>query len=130
MLSAAVRERNTIAMVAEYGGKVLGFMVYELHKTRIELLRLAVRPGFRREGVGRQIVAKLVGKLGVRRDLIALHVRESCLDAQLFLRDCGFRAVDVVRGCYADTGEDAYRFVYRVAAEEPAVARECEGVES
>lgn len=115
-------------MVAEYGGRVVGFMVYELHKARIELLRLAVRPEFRREGVGRRMVARLVGKLTWMRDRVALHVRESCLDAQLFLRDCGFRAVDVVRGCYAETGEDAYRFVYRVESEGPAAARECEGV--
>ncbi len=59
------------------------------------------------------MVAKLVGKLSShRRTRIALSVRETNLFAQLFFRIQGFRAMEVVREHYQDTGEDAYVMQY------------------
>jgi ribosomal-protein-alanine N-acetyltransferase len=108
-----LRQRNCIGMVAEYGERVVGFMIYELHKNKLHVLDFAVHPDFRRQGVGRQMVAKLVGKLSShRRTRIALSVRETNLGAQLFYRIQGFRAQEVVREYYQDTGEDAYSMVY------------------
>ena len=67
-----LRQRNCIGMVAEYGERVVGFMIYELHKTKLQVLNFAVSPEFRRQGVGRQMVAKLVGKLsGHRTDVLS-----------------------------------------------------------
>ena len=64
-------------------------------------------------GVGRQMLGKLVGKLSShRRTRIALHVRETNLSAQFFYRVQGFRAMEVVREHYTDTGEDAYYMTY------------------
>lgn len=109
-----LRQRNCIGMVAEYGERVVGFMIYELHKSKLQVLNFAVLPEQRRCGVGQQMVAKLVGKLSNhRRTRIALHVRETNLPAQLFFRDQGFRAAEVVREYYEDTGEDAYLMQYQ-----------------
>ena len=47
---ACLRQRNCIGMVAEYDGRVVGFMIYELHKTRLHILNFAVAPGFRQIG--------------------------------------------------------------------------------
>ncbi len=108
-----LRQRNCIGMVAEYGERVVGFMIYELHKSKLHVLNLAVAPEFRRQGVGQQMVSKLVGKLSShRRTKIVLQVRESNLEAQLFYRVVGFRATEVVRESYEDTGEDAYVMHY------------------
>jgi ribosomal-protein-alanine N-acetyltransferase len=108
-----LRQRNCIGMVAEHGDRVVGFMIYELHKVKLHVLNFAVHPEYRRQGVGHQMVAKLVGKLsGHRRTRIVLHVRETNLPAQLFYRVEGFRASEVVRGFYEDTGEDAYLMQY------------------
>ena len=64
--------------------------------------------------VGRQMMAKLMGKLSQqRRSRLLLEVRETNLDAQLFFRSLGFRAVSVLRGFYEDTPEDAYVMQYR-----------------
>ena len=61
------------------------------------------------------MVAKLVGKLSShRRNRIALYVRETNLPAQLFYRVQGFRATEVVREHYLDTGEDAYLMQYHL----------------
>lgn len=106
----ALRRRNCIGMVADYDGHIEGFAIYEIHRQRIEIVRLAVHPYARREGLGRSMVEKLARKLDpVRRTRLALNVRETNLPAQFFLRAVGFRAVNVIRGHYRDTGEDAYR---------------------
>src|SRR4029078_5241790 len=62
-----LRQRNCIGMVAEQEDRVVGFMIYELHKTRIDLLNLAGRKDYRRRGVGAQMLAKLTAKLSTQR---------------------------------------------------------------
>jgi ribosomal-protein-alanine N-acetyltransferase len=104
-----LRQRNCIGMVAEHDERVAGFMIYELHKTRLQILNFAVHPEYRRRGVGAQMVEKLVGKLSYqRRTRILLEIRETNLPAQLFFRTLGFRAISVLRDFYDDTTEDAY----------------------
>jgi [ribosomal protein S18]-alanine N-acetyltransferase len=119
------RQRNCIAMVAELGEDErpfnVGFMVYEFHKTYLEVLNFAVAPRYRRLGVGGELAAKLIGKLEARRRRrIVVNVRETNLMAQLFFRAQGFRAARVLRRFYETTGEDAYRMCYRYREEENA----------
>ena len=45
-----LRQRNCIGMVAERGEKVVGFMIYELHKSKLHVLNFAVAPSCRRNG--------------------------------------------------------------------------------
>src|SRR5690348_5706429 len=113
-----LRQRNCIGMVAEQGEKVVGFMIYELHKTKLHILNFAVYPACRRYGVGTQMVAKLISKLSThRRTRITLEVRETNLAAQLFFRAQGFRAVRVLRAYYEDSGEDAFLMQYQLASD-------------
>ncbi len=113
-----LRQRNCIGMVAEYEEHVVGFMIYELHKTRLHILNFAVHPEFQRSAIGRQMVEKLISKLShQRRTKISLEVRETNLSAQLFFREHGFRAMSVLREFYEDTPEDAYLMQYRYAPE-------------
>lgn len=109
-----LRQRNCIGMVADHADRVVGFMIYELHKSRLHVLNFAVADDVRRRGVGTQMLNKLRGKLSdQRRNRILLEVRETNLAAQLFFRDTGFKAVSVLRGYYADSPEDAYLMQYR-----------------
>jgi [ribosomal protein S18]-alanine N-acetyltransferase len=118
-----LRQRNCIGMVAEHEDRVVGFMIYELHRTRIHVLNFAVSPDFRRSGVGSQMVAKLIGKLTTqRRSRIILEIRETNLAAQLFFRENGFRAVSILHDYYEDTPEDAYLMQFRYRHEKAAVA--------
>jgi ribosomal-protein-alanine N-acetyltransferase len=111
-----LRQRNCIGMVAEQGEKVVGFMIYELHKSKLHVLNFAVHPSCRRTQVGAQMVAKLISKLSNhRRTRITLAVRERNLPAQLFFRAQGFRAVRVLRAYYEDSGEDAFLMQYAFA---------------
>ncbi len=116
-----LRQRNCIGMVAECDDQVVGFMIYELHKNRLHLLNFAVNPEVRRSGIGTAMMEKLAGKLSVeRRNRIMLEVRETNLEAQLFFKILGFKAISVLRDFYEDTTEDAYlmQYRYRPTAEE------------
>lgn len=108
-----LRERNTIAMIAERDGALVGFMVYTLNKKFLEIIRLSVHPGFQRARVGTAMINKLIGKLEtLRRPVIQTTLRETNLTAQIFLRAHGFKATRILRGHYHDTNEDAFKFSY------------------
>ncbi len=114
-----LRQRNCIGMVAEHEDRVVGFMIYELHKHRIDITNFTVAVACHRCGVGTQMLDKMKAKLSLqRRSRLSLEVRESNLPAQLFYRDMGFHAVNVLREFYPDTDEDAYvmEFVHPEAA--------------
>ena len=112
-----LRQRNCIGMVAERDTTVVGFMIYELHKNRLHLLNFAVAANARRTGVGATMIDKLASKLSSdRRNRIMLEVRETNLDAQIFFRQRGFRAISVLRSFYEDSPEDAYLMQYRFRA--------------
>ena len=100
-------------MVAEHDHRIIGFMIYELHKSRLRVLNFATTPDMRRQGVGSQMIRPLVDKQ--RRSEIMIEVRETNLEAQFFFRNQGFRAVCGLRSHYGDTHEDAYVMQYRLS---------------
>ena len=109
-----LRQRNCIGMVAEHDDRVVGYMIYELHKARLHILNFSVARSMQRLNIGAQMVEKLISKLSSqRRSRITLEVRETNLAAQLFFRENGFRAVSVLRDYYEDSPEDAYLMQYR-----------------
>lgn len=113
-LRDVTRRQNVIAMVAERGSDVLGFMVHRLHERRIDLVTLAVHPRHRRKGVGSALLGKLLEKLSPqRRRRLVADVPDSpdFLPAHLWLRANGLRAERVLRGWFGDA--DSYRFVAR-----------------
>ena len=119
-----LRQRNCIGMVAEHGERVVGFMIYELHKSRLHILNFAVAHPFRQRDVGRQMAEKLISKLSSqRRTQITLEVRETNLPAQMFFKQLGFRATSVLRSYYEDSPEDAYlmQFCHRVEEVEATI---------
>jgi ribosomal-protein-alanine N-acetyltransferase len=113
-----LRQRNCIGMVAEHNHEIVGFMIYELHKSMLRILNFSVAPDARRKAVGGQMIGRLIDKLSQqRRKEIVLEVRETNLAAQMFFKNQNFRAVTVLRNHYDDTAEDAYYMLYRLAAE-------------
>jgi ribosomal-protein-alanine N-acetyltransferase len=115
----SLRQRNCIGMVAEIGEKIVGYMIYELHRNRLEILNLAVHGEHRRSGVGSSMIAKLYGKLSPqRRTRIDAAVCERNEVAHYWLKACGFTAVEILRDHYEEIAADAYlfRLVYGDAA--------------
>lgn len=117
-----LRNRNVIGMVSVVGetkeerGKVVGYMVYELHKSKLIIDNFAVSPWYWRSGVGRRMVEKLKGKLSrERRRRLECFIREGNLDAQLFFKAMGFVAEEIRYGHYGELSEeDAYLFAYEI----------------
>ena len=84
-------------MVAEHEHRIIGFMIYELHKSKLRVSNFATTPDMRRQGVGSQMIRRLVDKLSQRRrSEIMIEVRETNLDAKFFFRSQNFRAVSVL----------------------------------
>lgn len=109
-----LRQRNCIGMVAEHDERVVGFMLYELHKDRLHLLNLAVAVQHRSKSVGRQMTEKLIGKLSAeRRNRIEVEVADFNLAGQCFLSAVGFRAVGIEPDWYANPTADAIQFEHR-----------------
>ena len=116
-LKAAVKSRHTMGNVATIGtGQnrvVVGFVVYHLRPKAIDILNMAVLADCRRQGIGRQIVARLVDKLSqCRRTQLQVIVGERNNGMQKFLQASGFVCDKVCRSQFEN--EDGYRFVYRV----------------
>ena len=96
-----LQERNTRCTVVESDDRIAGFMFYELHKTRIEVVNFAVDPQYRRMGAGLAMVERLQGKLSTaRRRKISVNVPEVNLIAQLFWKSMGFYCTDIERDTY------------------------------
>ncbi len=117
-----LRQRNCIGMVAEHDQKIVGFMIYELHKSRLHILNFAVDPECRRGGIGTQMVLRLIDKLSQQhRNEILIEIRERDLETQLFFQKQSFKAVCVLRSHFDDTEEDAYTMQFRLDAQNGAV---------
>jgi len=112
---ACIQRPNCIAMVAVVQEKVVGYMIYEMGSQWFQILNLAVDAAYRRHGVGRVLVQRLINKLSPRRrHKVTLHVRETNLPAQLFFKAIGFRAKAILHDHYPDTAEDAYLMTYEL----------------
>ena len=119
-----LRQRNCIGMVAidPESEAVCGFMVYELHESRLQLLNIAVGMDHRRRGVGRAMIEKVASKLSPqRRSKLSLECADWNLPAHKFFRSCGLRASHVIQGFYDHDDADAYVFSLDVF-NQPAVA--------
>ncbi|MBL4885320.1 MAG: ribosomal protein S18-alanine N-acetyltransferase [Planctomycetaceae bacterium] len=113
-----LRQQNCIGMVAEIDHEIVGFMIYELHKSNLHVLNFAVAERHHRQGIGSQMVDRLIDKLSLqRRKEILLEVRERNLTAQMFFKELDFMAVTVLRNHYDDTSEDAYIMRYQLQKE-------------
>ncbi|WP_417744787.1 ribosomal protein S18-alanine N-acetyltransferase [Rosistilla oblonga] len=120
----AMDKRNHVCMVAKDDqGNVVGYMVYHLLSTGINLLVMAVDARHQGRGIGRAMVDKLKSKLTPnQRKRIVLDVRESNLGGQLFFRSMGFMATQVLKGHWDHSQEDAYRMQYMCEVPAPALA--------
>ena len=119
-----LRQRNFIGTVYDSPQNLIhGFMIYELHKSTLRLLNLAVAPEVRGTGIGRAMVQRLIDKLSdQKRRFVEVEVRETNLKAQLFFSGVGFKAVRMLRDHYAETYEDAILFRYTLPETSAKVA--------
>ena len=99
---------NGHCWVAEQAGQLAGFIVFWLVVDEIHIAVIAVRPNFRGQGIGRQLVVTgLRALIPLGAVSATLEVREGNLAAQNLYRYFGFRQVGARKRYYQDTGEAA-----------------------
>ena len=102
--------RYVVARAAEPGGeRVVGFAGLWLMVDEAHITTFGVHPGWRRQGVGRRLLLRLVDlsiELGAVR--MTLEVRVSNTAAQALYRGIGFTIAGTRTRYYTDDGEDAF----------------------
>ncbi|MFQ6005191.1 MAG: GNAT family N-acetyltransferase [Woeseia sp.] len=96
-----IRDRETMVLVASIDGVTAGFAIMRFGDIHAHLFLLAVRPEFRRQGIGRSMMRwleKSCRTAGIRQ--VRLEVRASNLGGRQFYRRLGYRFVGQVGGYY------------------------------
>ena len=115
--SSVLDAPDTLGMVAEQRGSVVGYIVVQLDGHFYRIVSMAVHPSRRRQSIGTLLVAKFteMADRGVRRTLVSAMVVEGNDDACQFFCAQGFRAYAIVRDYFEQqdgTTKDGYRFVW------------------
>lgn len=76
-----------------HGREIVGVVIYRREDDRAKILNFAVKPEFRRRGIGATMLEAIIRRL---RERIVMHVPAESLDMQQFLRARGVRATDVL----------------------------------
>lgn len=97
--------RSVLAMIE---GKPVGYVIYWLLPSEIDIHNLAVDPAHRRQGIGRSLLLAVIDEAKDEgRSRITLEVRRSNEAAQRLYQSVGFVSQGIRRGYYSDDGEDA-----------------------
>ena len=107
-------QRNSVSWVAEWVPKdgrpalIVATIVVWLVVDEAHIGTLAVRPGFRTQGIAQYLLAEALLKCSQRGAIMAhLEVRETNTAAQQLYFKFGFKPVGIRQGYYKDTHENA-----------------------
>jgi ribosomal-protein-alanine N-acetyltransferase len=95
-------------LVAKLSGEIVGYAIGEKNKDSGLIISVAVKKEWRKRGIGRKLVEKLLEnfkKEGMK--IVFLHVREENRDAINFYQALGFKIIELVENYYSN-GENAY----------------------
>jgi ribosomal-protein-alanine N-acetyltransferase len=95
-------------LVAKLDKEIVGYAIGEKSKDSGLIVSVAVKKEWRRRGIGRRLVEKLLEnfkKEGMK--IVFLHVREENRDAINFYQALGFKIIELVENYYSN-GENAY----------------------
>jgi ribosomal-protein-alanine N-acetyltransferase len=117
-----LRNRDCVVLAARDRRRVVGFAIMEFYAIHAHLNLLAVQPGYRRQGVGRQLLEWLEASARTAGIFtVNLELRASNDGARAFYQKLGYRAAGR-RPAYYDGREDAVRMTHdlTVASASPA----------
>jgi ribosomal-protein-alanine N-acetyltransferase len=95
-------------LVARIDRETVGYAIGEKNKDSGLIISIAVKKEWRRKGIGRKLIEKLLEnfkKEGMK--IVFLHVREENKEAINFYRALGFKIIELVENYYSN-GENAY----------------------
>jgi len=103
-----LKQNNSIMLVAEEFGKIVGYVGLYYVLDEANITNIAVLPGYRRIGVGENLIRYLIDEVK-KRDIrgITLEVRESNEAAINLYTKLGFDSIGIRKKFYEKPVEDA-----------------------
>ena len=109
-----LRNRDCVVLAARDRRRVVGFAIMEFYAIHAHLNLLAVQPGFRRQGVGRQLLEWLEASARTAGIFtVNLELRSTNDGARAFYEKLGFRSAGR-KAAYYDGREDAVRMTHNL----------------
>jgi [ribosomal protein S18]-alanine N-acetyltransferase len=106
------------SILAEIEGQIVGYVLFWLLPGAIDIHNIAVHVDYRRRGIARLLLGKVVAEARNQSSLrVMLEVRRSNLPAQKLYQSLGFLTTGVRKGYYSDDGEDALAMSLDLAAQ-------------
>ena len=106
------------SILAEIDGHIVGYILFWLLPGAIDIHNIAVHVDFRRRGIARLLLSKVLGEARNQSAVrVMLEVRKSNLAAQKLYESVGFLTTGVRWGYYSDDGEDALAMTLELRAE-------------
>jgi len=103
------------SFLAEIDGRIAGYILFWLMPDEVDIHNVAVHRDFRRRGLGRRLLERVVLEArGRGSSRITLEVRKSNLPAQKLYESMGFAVIGLRKGYYSDDGEDAFLMTLRL----------------
>ena len=96
-LRAILSHNQNIGIVCEHCGKIVGAIIYRLEDDHFHVLYFRTWQFHASRELVREMKEKTKKQ---KRKRVVFDVKESNLDLQLFLKDCGFVATEVRDGYY------------------------------
>ena len=97
----ACRDAKVNVLVAEVGGKAVGFVAYELHKDETgEVVLLAVHPEYQNRGIGTELNTAALEKMraaGMKMAVVGTGGDEGHAPARRSYEKAGYTALPLVR---------------------------------
>jgi ribosomal-protein-alanine N-acetyltransferase len=108
LLEAGLYSQYDVYYVYERQGQILGYCNLRILAGEGEVQRIAVMPGYRRQGLAREMMGAMVTcARDSRVSAVSLEVRQGNLPARNLYESFGFRAEAVRKGYYRNPPEDA-----------------------
>ena len=96
------------SILAEIEGRIVGYILFWLLPGAVDIHNIAVHMNFRRRGIARALLDRVVIEAKRQSDLrVLLEVRRSNLAAQKLYESMGFVTTTIRKNYYSDDGEDA-----------------------
>lgn len=106
------------SILAEVEGRIAGYVLFWILPGAIDIHNLATHVDFRRRGLARLLLGKVLGQAKAQSiSRVTLEVRSSNVPAQRLYESTGFITTGVRKGYYSDDGEDALAMTLELAKE-------------
>jgi ribosomal protein S18 acetylase RimI-like enzyme len=102
--------KNHVVLVALLNNVAVGYSIHSADKSGFQILDVAVVPDYRRKGIGRQLINKIIHSSGQSPAVprIFCTVTETDIDSMKFFSHCGLAATGHILWEKGDGGLDAY----------------------